>query len=321
MKWVALAAGAIALALVAIVFYPLVSESASAPAHAATDIVPVVHTESPRLEEAVGPSNSVAVALPDVFETEWKMEDTPATVARRLRDAKDKRAFYDRALAIGGGAHLFMARQASVQCIDVQFKGMVEVERGIATFIRQDDPQYARRLAAYRSVNDGCEGFETKRLSQGEWSALEARIAEQPDLMGLAFRGVKWDQASHQQVVKSLREVILSDDPYLIEIAGWRLRAHHHKWGERVQWTKASQEGWWRDEVAWEWALCELGKECGPDSRYGRLLCGSRGLCDWSAISEVASRVWTSQYGSVSPERKDEIVHAIRARDWAKLGL
>jgi hypothetical protein len=253
---------------------------------------------------------------------EWRMDDPPAIVARRLRDATDKRAFYDRALAIGGGGHLLMAREAAVQCIDVQWKGMVEVERNVSTFLlRRNDGQYARRLAAYRSIFQGCEGFETRPLARDEWSDLNARIAAQPDLTGLAFRGIRWDEDSHPQVVKLLRALIVSGDPHLIEIAGHRLRSHEHQWQDRAKWTAARQEKWWRDEAAWEWALCDLGKECGPESRYGRRICAIHGLCEWGHIDEIAARVWNTQHGSVSRERKEEIVSAIRARDWARLGL
>lgn len=38
-------------------------------------------------------------------------------------------------------------------------------------------------------------------------------------------------------------------------------------------------------------------------------------------IAEVAGRVFVNQYGPVPRERKEEIVAAIRARDWGKLGL
>lgn len=66
---------------------------------------------SPSLS-GVASAQSAAPTLrskPDAGEEAWKPDDLPAKVAQRHAEAADKRAFYDRAMKIGGGAYLIQA--------------------------------------------------------------------------------------------------------------------------------------------------------------------------------------------------------------------
>jgi hypothetical protein len=260
-------------------------------------------TLSPTLAAMPG-SMRAAIAL----QSEWKPDDAPMSVARRLREAKDKRAFFDRAITIGGGAHLQMARQAIDACQPVRQAGMVGAEQRFVMQIRSDDPMYHRRLDAFRALFASCEGFERRPVTIDEWKSLEQRRAELRDVTAtaIALQRRELEPAEARRVARTLLEtgdawLIGNVSTYLMQerLSAIRLANLGDELAREIN----------REQHAWLWAVCELGSDCGPDSYIGKADCALRGLCDGGAPDERLR------------ELKDQILAAIRSRDWAKLGL
>jgi hypothetical protein len=63
-------------------------------------------------------------------------DESAVVVARRLRIASDHRAFYDRALETGGGAHLHMALEAVTQCAWVNGSSAILAEQRMAAWLK-----------------------------------------------------------------------------------------------------------------------------------------------------------------------------------------
>src|SRR5258708_708373 len=126
MKWVAIALIVVAVAA-AMIIAPR-EEPAPAPAQSAAPVQaqPTASVPSP-------PPRLCRPPRPRAARGEGGKTRAPATVVgRRLRMAKDKRAFVDRAVAVGGGGHLYVARQAIDQCFPMREAGMSGAEKQFA---------------------------------------------------------------------------------------------------------------------------------------------------------------------------------------------
>jgi len=274
---------------------------------------------------------AVAVAAPGIAASAagpaetWKPQDLPAVVAQRWREAKDKRAFFDRAVAVGGGAHLHFALEALQRCRSVNDLGMVGAEQEMIARIPASDLSQARRLDAHRAFIQGCDGFGMRRVTDAEVGAITRRIYEQPDAVGKAYSLMSYPDSAteYDEVRATALELVETRDPYVLQIlmphlAGRRLG--NLTWSQFMT-SDATTERLHRELGAWSWALCELGIDCTGAGAYGDLQCFAVGKCDWKAVDEVAPALFGSGATRAMPARKDEIVAAVRARDWARLGF
>jgi hypothetical protein len=253
---------------------------------------------------------------------EWKPGDLPAVAARRFAEAPDKRAFYDRALKVGGGAWLMQAGTALEECSIVSAYGMVGAEQAIAA--RGLD---ARRMAAFKEQIRGCEGFETRRVEAAERVALAKRLREQGDLASRAYAlqpGAVITPAQQTGAQLLALEALSTGDAYLVsELAQYFAFRQTGLLGSPRIASSADPriEAMQSERDAWTWAACELGMDCGPGSINGRRVCIEMAKCDWKSFDEIAGDVFAASGKPVPRARKDEIVAALRAKDWSKLGF
>jgi hypothetical protein len=322
MKWVVASFAALAIFLFAVVL--VAGRQARHGEVSLVEAPRIVEPERARSQQpAAVPAPKAQVAAPKVasLEEEWNPADLPAVVAKRMHASKDKRAFFEHAMKMGGGAYLLMAKEVYWLCLNVATLGPVRAEQMVA---RSGDPQYGRRIAAHRAVYGGCDGFHTKPVNSQEMWKRFSEIGLQEDTTGRLYATMRrmWNPESHAEVAGQLREFIEIGDPYLLQGVGHRITIHQAGLDERRRMTLEEDVRRMRDEAAWHWALCELGKDCSPQSPFGQGICAARGVCDWQDLDEVAGHM-RHPLGSTpgARERKDEIVAAIRARDWAKLGL
>jgi len=258
-------------------------------------------------------------------EGEWSPDDPPLKVAQRYREAKDKREFFDRAVKVGGGANLAFALEALNRCSKVNQLGMVGAEQDMIARISVNDPARDKRLESYRGFIRGCEGFQMRRVSRQETMELNRRLYESDDPMGRAtnLRAYPDKAESYDEQAAAARELLETRDPYILKLAAPYLagrRAGRLTWEQFVAGGPAV-DAFNREVNAWSLALCELGLDCGPSGPYGPIPCFSVGKCEWSGVDEIAPLLATSGGVAPAPGRKDEIVAAVRAGDWAKLGL
>lgn len=257
----------------------------------------------------------------------WLPDDLPATVAQRYAQAADKRAFYDRALEVGGGAYLLQAMGAWEQCRWVNQYGMAGAEQMAASSGMLAGPQYAERLAAFRAHIKGCDGFAIRKVDAQDYLTNARRIRDQTDLTSRAH-GVRPDAlqtpGQREAAAAVAQSALASGDAYLVtELAPYFAYRRAGLLGSPRIISSADPriDAMQRERDAWIWASCELGVDCGPASANGRRMCFERGKCGWRSIDDIAADVFS--VGGLSPprERKDEIVAAVRASDWATLGF
>ena len=284
---------------------------------------PLLAAPSTSPPTAVEPVKSVRSAPANA--DRWSPEDLPVVVAQRFRDAIDKRAFFDHAVEVGGGAHLHFALEALQRCGVVNEYGMAGAEQDMAARISLADPAQARRIEAYRAFIKGCEGFALRHVGRQEEVAIMRRLYESPDAMGKAYNLKPYpDTASEYDDTRATAvELLETADPYLLQLIVPYLAARR---GGKLTWAQFTAsdpaiQAANREEAAWGWALCELGLDCAAAGMYGNFQCFAIGKCDWKALDEVALPVFVTGGAAPSKSRKDEIVAAVRAKDWTKLGL
>ena len=248
------------------------------------------------------------IAMPAAAQA-WSAADSSTLAARRLREAADKREFFERALQTGGGTYLHMALEAVSQCLLVNGASAFGAEARLAGWLK-GQPQYEKRIRAARLIIEPCHGFELSPVSNTEISALRSRVAAEKDAMGRAHALGNLKRPEGDGDARALsRELIATGDPHVIRLVALDMR--------RRSAGVLSQDG---ELSAWMWALCDLGIECDPDSHVGRTACLA-GECDWRHIDEVGARVFGNAGAKVSRERKDAVAEALRKRDWKALGL
>jgi hypothetical protein len=310
----AIALGAFGLC-VASLAYVFTSVRDPAPA----TVVPLAgERAAPSVSVASAPRMSAPRAPVDIRppEAAWSAQDPPAVVAQRWQEAADKRDFYERALATGGGAYLHFAGKALAQCGAVNRLGVIGAEQRFGSTHRANDPSLPRRIEAFRASIAGCDGFEAHAVGGDEENTIYQRLLAAGDLVGRIYAYKLWalSAARSDEARATLVQALDSRDPELLALVYPAVVAR--EFAARVGEAKAPTD--MQDELdAWRWALCDLGADCGPASAYGRSLCVGRGLCDWGTIDEVAEKV----FPGATSERKHAIVAGVLARDWSKLGL
>jgi len=266
---------------------------------------------------AVLPTVTAVATAPPVIEP-WSKEEALSTVATRFRDAKDLRAFYDRALGAGGPAHLWFAERALSKCQGVAYRGRVAAEQDFnsAPFKEQN----AERQAAYRAWIEPCAGFETRPVSFGvEMQRVVNLMRRAPGPVGDRWRP---HESADEEIV---RNAITSGDPELPAVAidlAARLGVPDPSatTGDESIYVKR----YFSETQSWELALCELGRDCGKGSQTWFHACISSGDCAEGNYRQGYAGTVTQITKDDVPgilKRRDAIVAAIRARDWAALGL
>ena len=281
-----------------------------------------IAASSPAFSFARTDASPPATANPD---SEWSPDDPPLVVARRYREAKDKRAFFDHAMKVGGGANLFFALEARTRCAKVNQLGMVGAEQDMISRISVDDPARLKRIEAYRGFIRGCEGFEMKPVGRTELVEITRRLYEADDPTGRAanMRAFPDTADEYDAQAATARELLATRDPYILKLVAPYLaarRAGNLTWPQLVA-GGAAVDSYNREANAWNLALCDLGLDCTPSGPMGPMSCFSVGKCDWTTLDEIAPVLLVN--GGIAPlsGRRDEIVAAVRAGDWAKLGL
>jgi hypothetical protein len=299
-KWAAIALAVAAAAAAMVV--ALREESAPVPVVEAAVPVPA----QPAAAVPSPPPLGVLRPIPIAREGEWNSADPATVVGRRLRMAKDKRAFVDRAVAVGGGGHLYVARQAIDQCHAMRETGMAGAERRFAEAYLRGDPQGDRRLEAFRAFIEGCEGFEQRPVTKAEYAAIQNGINVQYESVARAQALFRLDAEEARHVARRLIE---TGDPVVI---GWVGFYVSHRKGAAMGAMRTDEpryKDYETEQRAWGYALCELGIQCVAGGVREQYDCAYRGYCDDPMADERLRQV------------KGELVTAIRDRDWARLGL
>jgi len=154
---------------------------------------------------------------------------------------------------------------------------------------------------------------------------VSRKLYEAGDAMGRAnnLRPYPDDAETYDEQRTMARELLETRDPYILRIVAPYLagrRAGRLTWEQFVAGGPAV-DAFNREVNAWNLALCELGMDCTPSGSFGPISCFSVGKCEWASVDEIAPLLATSGGLAPAPGRKDEIVAAVRAGDWAKLGL
>jgi len=301
-KWVAIAPVAVAAA--AAMFFALREEPAPVPLVQAAPL----STQPAPAVQFPPPPQLVPRPAPVVREVEWNSGDPAPVVGRRLRMTKDKRAFVDRAVAVGGGGHLYVARQAIDQCYPMREAGMAGAEKQFANSYLRDDPQGERRLEAFRALIEGCEGFEQRPITNAEYAAIQNGINVQYETVARAQALYRLEAEEARRVA---RQLIETGDPVVIGWVGFQIT---HRKGAAMG-PMRSDEPRYKDkdfeteQRAWRYVGCELGIECVAGGAREMRDCAYEGRCENPLADERFRKV------------RDELVAAIRNRDWARLGL
>ena len=269
---------------------------------------------------------STSVPLAAAEAPSWGPRDSAALVARRFRDARDKRAFFEGAAAAGGGANLYFARVAATDCLMVSLRGMVGAEQSFAQGMMSADPAYQDRLVAFRRQISGCRGFEAAPVTPAQLAELGQRLEElddplvQPRKLALLVA----QSASGREAALELASRLVSDgDPFVIRqlpMTMASLRFGSPRYGDAPE-KRAQREAWDREAAAWDLASCALGFDCVDSEGRSDYHCIWSGECGPIDPEQLALAPIPADQRAAVLKRRDEIVQAIRAREWGALGI
>lgn len=256
----------------------------------------------------------------------WSPRDPAALVARRFREAKDKRAFFEGAAAAGGGANLYFARVAATDCLMVSVRGMVGAEQSFTQGMMSTDPAYHDRLQAFRRQISGCRGFEAAPVTPAQLTELGQRLEELDDPIVLPRKlALLVAQASsgRETALELAKRLVADGDPFVIRqlpMVMASLRFGMPRYGDAPE-RRLQREAWDRESAAWDLASCALGFECVDSDGRSDYLCIWSAECGPINPEQVALGPIPAEQRSTVLERRDAIVQAIRAREWGALGI
>lgn len=248
---------------------------------------------------------------------------TTQRLANPLERATDLRSVYERFRKSGNPAERNAAYRAWTACYPtfVAPQDQPVTLDMVTRTLPQNAPNNAERVEAYRTLLGRCKAFfdlprndimaETQR-QKNAWQSGLARAEGERVLQ-------RFRQGDAKGAVLEARDIIASGDAYAI----YSLRDFMAGYLAEQRRASSGQETGQPDLRALAFYLvpCELGMECGPDSLTALQLCANNGEC----TGNVADRYTRSFAAQVDPEtlRKEaqRVADAIRAHDFAALGL
>ena len=253
-------------------------------------------------------------------------DDSLTTAMRRYRDSRDLRAFYDRAREVGGVGNLWAAQAVLLRCARVGIHGSVTIQQEMAATEWNDGAGTARE-DAYREWLLPCAGFETRPTPQGESARVLFALRDSAGLVGEGYRiilgrGTK-DEPTAAELRSFVRRMLESGEPELLTAFADRAVEAHLGRFRTVEGAEAAAANARIavEERAWRLASCELGVDCSKGSTEWLSACFSSGDCsDGNLLKGVAADLGKESVPEVT-RRRDEILAAVKARDWAALGL
>ena len=301
---------------------------------ASTPIRPEFLHDSPRANLAPAPGSDATQRIPTPpFPTRIEPDamspkDSLSAVARRYRDAKDKRKFFDEALRLGGSANAHFAWEAIADCSFVFRTGVVGAEQRLAGSMDPNDREYQARLEAHQKRYAGCTGFEGFQATTRDLAAVYERQGVGDDALANFYRALKTGRTHMERqevLLPAARRLIETGDPYAVFEVGARiarLSVDVEKCGGRMDGCEESRRAN-MESNAWVLAACDLGMECGMNSTAVLDNCIGGGGCERTDVESVmlgSSELDDSAREAIQTRRR-EIGRAIAHRDWARLGL
>ena len=304
--------------------------SLDGPAERRLDAPSFTPAPAPRVDPpAVIPEAPSAVVRADptkaVEATGWSSRDAAPVVARRYREARDKRRFFAQAMATGGGAYVYFARVAAVDCLLVSHRGMVGAEQQFLTHVPSADPAYTERLAEFRATIEACAGFEADPVKATDFAELNQQLKGNDDAMGRAatLSERSTSAAEREATVALARRVVEEGDPYALRYASpaiVSLQMGGYTYKDNAE-SRRQAEAVDREFAAWFLATCAIGLDCGRDSAWMHQSCAWGGQCGFASLEEIVLHQAGREKTPAILRRRDEILRAMLERDWAALGL
>ncbi|APV49562.1 hypothetical protein BWI17_07650 [Betaproteobacteria bacterium GR16-43] len=241
-------------------------------------------------------------------------------MARRYKAAKDLREFYDKALAAGGMANVWYALSALARCSEVGRLGIVGMEQRFASY-GGEDPSDPIRRDVWRQWMEPCRAFETRPAPAGEMQRVIAKLKETPGLVAEGFRRFGENVPPEEQRAFE-RAIVDSNEGDLIFSFGTThvLRAPVKNYAS-VEEAQAASRASTLELHAWGLATCELGRDCTRGSDAWVNVCFVSGDCSDNNAEALATKTLGAEALPQVRARKDEVVAAIKARNWTALGL
>jgi hypothetical protein len=230
-----------------------------------------------------------------------------AAISEQFQQARDLRGFVERNLSRAADpAVAFYVSQALEECALAR-PWAAEAER----------PGRWSEKAASEMLADACRGFEASAIEPTLIVDLLGRAAASGEPHAIArmllFRDIA---APKDEVMDALPTLLATGDPAVIRDVGAFLSRGESAWRYGSEEFPAGTAA-----IAWELAACDFGYACGPTSRLALAQCAFLGQCAPGRYEDSLASYEPPERMAQALRLRDGIVRALRARDWAWLGL
>ena len=272
-------------------------------------LIPPAHIPAPNAGDHPGLIASYADATQRLGNPLERSEDLQATY-RQFKDGKDPVERYIAYRAWSACFPTFIAPQG--QSISIQ---------SITSTLPTNDPSSAMRIEAYRSLLGRCKNFshmtreDTLSITQRQQEAANKGVILSPGEMAVKHLA----EGKQDQALQLVREIITSQDPFSIS----SLREFINQIGVAqvdAQSTFSEQRPDLHS-LAFAYAACQMGMDCGAGSLTAIQMCASMGECSGSLTDRYLHSMPNQADREALEREAQKVLDAIRSKNFKALGL
>jgi hypothetical protein len=216
----------------------------------------------------------------------------------RFDASSDLRALVDQLRpesAGGDGTATRLIGKAYEECFIVALNGLASFQRDQEQRLKLETNEQARQgiERAFAQVGQRCKGFNGVALKLNQVEEMRNKAASQGDLAAMAeqfrHRMTAGDQGYGPQEQADLAKRVLAskDSEAVAAMAELMGDVAASRRGDLAPFPAGSASA----EAAWQFAACNLGRNCGAQGSYLRTVCVSAGLgCRASSVQEMYRR-------------------------------
>lgn len=251
--------------------------------------------------------------------------DAEATrlLANPLERSEDLRAIYNQFKNSKNAAERYTAYRAWSACFPtfIAPQGQVISIDKLSQALPANEPNLNARIDAYRALQGRCKSFsdmsreQILNTTQQQQEAMNRGAILSPG----EIAAKELSEGKPENALQLARAIVASQDPFAIN----SLREFIHQYAvlQIDAQTAHSEDRHDLRALAFSFAACHMGLECGPGSLTALQICASQGECNGGVIERYLQAMPNQADRDALLAESRRVLEAIRAGDVKALGL